>query len=199
MKFDHAHSCVPLSYSIPFNISYKQGNKLEKYYWCNQNRFRFGGCHKFALVWMEISDTQIGFGFVIHTCVTLRSCACHWQQPIKCNCKMKVAIVVWNFICCFWTNFKRINRVFKVKLGSVYASNIIDYRWMRDCVTQVKFQLDFLCLHSVSWKRAAQCLFGLKSHSENGTKVLSVIIWPRYLWVKKCGQYTTDYKRTNVL
>ena len=28
-KFDHACSCVPLSYSILFNISYKQGNKLE--------------------------------------------------------------------------------------------------------------------------------------------------------------------------
>ena len=29
-KFDHARSCVPLSYSILFNISYKQENKLER-------------------------------------------------------------------------------------------------------------------------------------------------------------------------
>ena len=46
---------------------------------------------------MEISDTQIGFGFVIHTCshVTIMRMSSDNSQS-NAIAKMNVAIVVWN-------------------------------------------------------------------------------------------------------
>ena len=47
--------------------------------------------------------------------------------------------------------------------------------------------------------RRGNVFYGLKSHSENGPKVVSVV-QPRPKFVgKKCWQFTTDYKLTNVL
>ena len=62
-------------------------------------------------------------------------------------------------------------------------------RWRK----QVKFPLEFSFLTFCELKtRRGNFFFGLKSHSENGPNILSVvltapIIWPGYLWVKSAG------------